>query len=207
VAWLFTDNVAANAPYVIHETGHVLGLPDLAFPGAGSTFNHWDAMATGGTIGVAGGMYAWHRWKLGWLDDAQIACLARAGRRTARVTPLERGGGVKAVVVRSGQTAYVARGPSTSRRGPRDLPERRACVLGRPPTPAQGWSLTCAIQIQSDRFDDRRRWRRCGGRWNATLDVGRGRDSRLNLGKVRFQVLAALADGSYRIRVTVAWRR
>jgi hypothetical protein len=59
-------------------------------------------MATGGTIGVAGGMYAWHRWKLGWLDDAQIACLARARRRTARVTPLERGGGVKAFVVRSG---------------------------------------------------------------------------------------------------------
>jgi M6 family metalloprotease-like protein len=202
VAWLFTDNVAANAPYVIHETGHVLGLPDLAFPGAGSTFNHWDAMATGGTIGVAGGMYAWHRWKLGWLEDAQIACLARAGRRTARVTPLERGGGVKAVVVRSGQTAYVAevRQPVAEDRG---ICQKGVLVYSvdlRPPL--KGGPSRGAIRIQSDRFDDRRRWRRCGGRWNATLDVGRGRDSRLDLGKVRFQVLAALADGSYRIRVT-----
>jgi M6 family metalloprotease-like protein len=207
VAWLFTDNVAANAPYVIHETGHVLGLPDLAFPGAGSTFNHWDAMATGGTIGVAGGMYAWHRWKLDWLDDAQIACLPRVGRRTARVTPLERAGGVKAVVVRSGQTAYVAEVRQ------RLAEDRGICQKGvlvysvdlRPPL--RGGPSRGAIRIQSDRFDDRRRWRRCGGRWNATLDLGRGRDSRLNLGKVRFQVLAALPDGSYRIRVTVTRRR
>jgi M6 family metalloprotease-like protein len=202
VAWLFTDNLAPNAPYVIHETGHVLGLPDLYFPGAFSTFNHWDAMATGGTIGVVGGMYAWHRWKLGWLDDAQIACLPHVGRRTARVMPLERAGGVKAVVVRSGQTAYVAEVRQ------RLAEDRGICQKGvlvysvdlRPPL--RGGPSRGAIRIQSDRFDDRTRWRRCGGRWNATIDVGRGRDSRLNLGKVGYQVLAALPDGSYRIRVT-----
>jgi hypothetical protein len=53
-------------------------------------------------------MHGWHRWKLGWLYDAQIACVPRVGRRTAQVMPLERAGGVKAVVVRAGQAAYVA---------------------------------------------------------------------------------------------------
>jgi hypothetical protein len=54
-------------------------------------------------------MFAWHKWKLGWLQDAQLGCVTRPGTTTHRLVALEVRGGKKAVVVRTGRyTALVA---------------------------------------------------------------------------------------------------
>lgn len=94
---------------VAHETGHTFGLPDL-YSFTGPTHQYvggWDVM--GNIAGAAPQFLGWHSWKLGWVRDHQVACLAGPGRRTVRLTPVERPGGTKIAVLRTGETtAYVA---------------------------------------------------------------------------------------------------
>lgn len=110
---------------VAHETGHTFGLPDLySFTGATHQYvGGWDVM--GDIAGHAPQYLGWHSWKLGWTRDAQVACLAAPGRRTVRLTPVERPGGTKIAVLRiSETTAYVAE----SRRAEGN--DRHACSAG-----------------------------------------------------------------------------
>ncbi|MEI5133751.1 hypothetical protein RB199_18245 [Streptomyces libani] len=101
--WRWGHKVAA------HETGHTFGLPDL-YSFTGSTHRYaggWDVM--GDIAGAAPQYLGWHSWKLGWTRDHQVACLPGTGRRTVRLSPVERPGGTKLAVLRTGQTtAYVA---------------------------------------------------------------------------------------------------
>ena len=94
---------------VAHETGHTFGLPDL-YSFTGPTHQYaggWDVM--GDIAGAAPQFLGWHSWKLGWTRDRQVACLAGPGHRTMRLTPVERPGGTKIAVLRTGETtAYVA---------------------------------------------------------------------------------------------------
>ncbi|MCO1574346.1 hypothetical protein M8C13_01055 [Crossiella sp. SN42] len=92
-----------------HEGGHLLSLPDTyGGPGGFGWTGGWDVM--GHMWGPAPDHFAWHKWKLGWLADTQIACLAtRGGAIEQTVTPVETEPGTKAVVVRYGaSTAYIA---------------------------------------------------------------------------------------------------
>ncbi|GAA0670436.1 M6 family metalloprotease domain-containing protein [Kitasatospora atroaurantiaca] len=93
-----------------HETGHTFGLPDLyAFTGTDyhRFVGGWDLM--GLISGPAPQHLGWERWKLGWIDDRQVACLPATGRRTVRLEAVERPGGTKIAVIRTGETtAYVA---------------------------------------------------------------------------------------------------
>ncbi|WP_244178895.1 M6 family metalloprotease domain-containing protein [Streptomyces rubellomurinus] len=93
-----------------HETSHTFGLPDLyAFT---ATDYHryvggWDLM--GNIAGAAPQHLGWERWKFGWIDDHQVACLPGAGSRTVHLKAVERPGGTKIAVIRtSDTTAYVA---------------------------------------------------------------------------------------------------
>ncbi|MGY4987289.1 M6 family metalloprotease domain-containing protein [Streptomyces nigrescens] len=101
--WRWGHKVAA------HETGHTFGLPDL-YSFTGSTHRYaggWDVM--GNIAGAAPQYLGWHSWKLGWTRDHQVACLPGTGRRTVRLSPVERPGGTKIAVLRTGETtAYVA---------------------------------------------------------------------------------------------------
>lgn len=110
---------------VAHETGHTFGLPDL-YAFSGDTHRYaggWDVM--GNIAGRAPQYLGWHSWKLGWIRDAQVACLPGRGQRTVRLTPVERKGGTKIAVVRTGETtAYVAE----SRRA--EGHDRTACSTG-----------------------------------------------------------------------------
>jgi M6 family metalloprotease-like protein len=93
---------------LVHETGHTFGLPDLYFePGdTHAAVRGWDLM--GNIAGRAPELLAWHKWKLGWLRDRQVDCVTEPGTTEHRIAAVERAGGTKAVVVRTGETtAYV----------------------------------------------------------------------------------------------------
>jgi M6 family metalloprotease-like protein len=105
-----------------HETGHVFDLPDLyhrPMDGKGDWDTYvgdWDLM--GSQFGLAPDLFAWHKWKMGWLEGRQVACVR--GPRPARLTlePLEAGPGnagifgpgrgTKLAVVRTGTDSALA---------------------------------------------------------------------------------------------------
>ncbi|MBM3311393.1 MAG: hypothetical protein FJY80_07785 [Candidatus Aminicenantes bacterium] len=104
--------------WVIHESGHTFGLPDLYSYGpvinevkVGSFFfcGGWDMM--GNIAGHSTDFLAWPKWKLHWIRDDQVDIVSRAtSSPTAhRLSPVETPGGTKMVVVRTGlTTAYIA---------------------------------------------------------------------------------------------------
>lgn len=94
-----------------HENGHDMGLPeDYNATGQGPTFaftGGWDVMGNLG--GHAPDLFAWEKWKLGWLTDSQVACVRGAESATVTLSPIEQAGGTKMAVVRTGRdTAWVA---------------------------------------------------------------------------------------------------
>lgn len=94
---------------LVHETAHTFGLPDLYLEPSEDqhgAVRGWDIM--GNIAGHAPDFFAWHKWKLDWLRDDQVDCVTRDGTTRHRLSAVERPGGTKAVVVRTGETtAYV----------------------------------------------------------------------------------------------------
>ena len=87
-----------------HETGHMMGLPDLYayqydpnnYPDQHRFVGDFSLM--GFIDGSAPGFFAFERWQLGWVDDAQIICQTTSDQTTT-ITPIETQGGIKAVIV------------------------------------------------------------------------------------------------------------
>ncbi|KAB1142757.1 M6 family metalloprotease domain-containing protein [Streptomyces luteolifulvus] len=84
-----------------HETGHVFDLPDLyhrPMDGKGDWDTYvgdWDLM--GSQFGLAPDLFAWHKWKLGWLEPRQVVCVPGTGSTRLTLEPLGAGPGVPAV--------------------------------------------------------------------------------------------------------------
>lgn len=109
-AWLSWGSKILN-----HETSHTFGLPDLyAFVPQwiwmGTSYysdyhyfvGGWDLM--GLISGQAPDLLAWHKWKLGWVADNQVDVVTKAGTTEHHLTPVERNGSNKLLVVRTGET-------------------------------------------------------------------------------------------------------
>lgn len=104
--------------WLIHETGHTFGLPDLYMYQPkiqGEEVDRyfyvggWDMMGNIG--GQSTDFLAWHKWKLHWIRDDQVDVVSAASAQPTRhsISPVEMPGGSKMVVVRTGlSTAYVA---------------------------------------------------------------------------------------------------
>lgn len=89
-----------------HENGHTFGLPDLYTQDGGGAVGHWDIMSE--DWGAGNDLLGWHKWKLGWLDETQVACAAASGTTEYTLTPLARTGGAKLVFVpTSSRTGYA----------------------------------------------------------------------------------------------------
>ncbi|MER7762669.1 M6 family metalloprotease domain-containing protein [Streptomyces sp. NPDC097619] len=80
-----------------HENGHVFGLPDLYTSEGGGAVGHWDIMSE--DWGANNDLLGWHKWKLGWLDSAQISCASRSGTTDHVLSPLAVEGGTKLAFV------------------------------------------------------------------------------------------------------------
>ncbi|WP_330266720.1 M6 family metalloprotease domain-containing protein [Streptomyces griseorubiginosus] len=105
-----------------HETGHVFDLPDLYHrpadgKGDWDTYvGDWDLM--GSQFGLAPDLFAWHKWKLGWLERRQVVCVRGPKPRRLTLEPLEAGPGnagifglgrgTKLAVVRTGVDSALA---------------------------------------------------------------------------------------------------
>jgi len=204
----FFDDTRSDARYAanvfIHETGHIFGLPDLydvPNPTYWRLFRYaggWDTMSWNEP---GGHFLAWEKWKLGWLDPAQLACVEGPGELTTTIAPLERPGGLKAVVVPTGiSSAFVV---EARRRIGQDA---RLCddgVLvysvdaGRP----SGAGPVHVYAAQRDTDGELRD--RCGPLYNATYDRAKGEVSRFADASagLSVQVLSSGANG-YRVKVT-----
>ncbi|KAF1810261.1 M6 metalloprotease [Eremomyces bilateralis CBS 781.70] len=93
-----------------HETGHTMGLPDLyPMDSAGRPTEYyvggWDLM--GLISGTSPDFFAWHKWKLGWIEDDQVACIGTKGTSSFTISPIERAEGIKAVAVRVSDTKAI----------------------------------------------------------------------------------------------------
>ena len=100
------DLTAWGAYWLNHEMGHTMGLPDL-YAYSGATHRFVGGFSLMGLIsGHSREYFGWERWLLGWVDDHQVSC-ARAGTNEVVLTPIERIGGTKIVVVPTGPTSVV----------------------------------------------------------------------------------------------------
>ncbi|MEV7444812.1 M6 family metalloprotease domain-containing protein [Streptomyces sp. NPDC091204] len=100
-----------------HETGHVFDLPDLYHrptdgKGDWDTYvGDWDVM--GSQFGMAPDLFAWHKWKLGWLDASQVDCV-QSGSSMHTLQPLAQAppnggtGGTRLAVIRTGPGSAIA---------------------------------------------------------------------------------------------------
>ncbi|MFC9146126.1 M6 family metalloprotease domain-containing protein [Streptomyces bacillaris] len=99
-----------------HETGHVFDLADLYHrptdgKGDWDTYvGDWDVM--GSQFGLAPDLFGWHKWKLGWLDGAQVVCVQGSADLTLEpvaAAPVPGGSiGTRLAVVRTGEDSVLA---------------------------------------------------------------------------------------------------
>jgi M6 family metalloprotease-like protein len=84
---------------LVHEVGHLFGLPDL-YPGGklaeDSLAGCWGLMSD---IFRASGFLGWHRHKNGWLDASRKTYVRDSGTTSFALTPLTESSGVSMVVL------------------------------------------------------------------------------------------------------------
>jgi M6 family metalloprotease-like protein len=204
----FFEDTRSDARYaanvLIHETGHILGLPDLydvPNPTFWSLFRYaggWDMMSWNDP---GGHFLAWEKWKLGWLGASQLTCLGSPGELTTTIGPLERAGGLKAIVVPTGiSSAYVIEARKRIGEDAR-LCEDGVLIYSVDASVRTGYGPVHVHAAQRDGNGDA--FNRCGPLYNATFDKASGEVARFadDAAGISVQVLSSSANG-YRVHVT-----
>ncbi|MBX9603462.1 MAG: IPT/TIG domain-containing protein [Bryobacteraceae bacterium] len=185
-----------------HETGHLMGLPDLyLFTGSDvhAPAGAWDNM---GLITAGAHFTAWQKRKLGWLDATQFLC-ATAPSMTVELAPLESSAGVRGVAVQTSPTrALVA---EVRRRTGQDagLCDEGLLVYSVDSSVASG-SGPLVVQRAVAGGSDAARISQCGPPYNATfhLEGGKPGTFRDPATGVSFEILGQQAGGPMNLRVT-----
>ncbi|TAK12653.1 MAG: hypothetical protein EPO32_07895 [Anaerolineae bacterium] len=101
-----TDLTYWGSTWLNHEMGHNMGLVDLYLYGSSNALRWVGEWSVMGLIdGKGHEHFAWERWQLNWVIDAQVACFPEGG--TTTLTAVEVPGGVKLIVVPVGGTRAV----------------------------------------------------------------------------------------------------
>ena len=159
-----------GSPVLVHETAHLWGLPDLYnnvspfFDDAGA----WDLMSQ--PEPMTPDLLAWHKWKLGWLDDAQVSCQVGAGELNVTLSPVGAPGGTKLAIVRTGPSTVL----TIEVRQPVGL-DADLCDSGVLITKVDTSVITGAdpgaVDVQSAQPDEAKDIARCGYLYNAPYDL------------------------------------
>ena len=189
---------------LIHETGHIFGLPDLYEYG----LPYWDLLRKVGgwdTMSwVAPGAYflAWHQKKFGWLPPRQMLCVT-SGQITQTIAPLEAHGGLKMIEIKTGPSAaYVI-----------EVRQRIGQDAGLCDTGVLIYSVKASVanglgpvRVQPAMAgNDQAMIESCGPRYNATFDLGAGEISTFSDSSRGVTVeLLSTASGSYSVSITKA---
>jgi M6 family metalloprotease-like protein len=186
---------------LVHETGHVLGLPDLYDANFDASDYHAQFKFVGGWsvmswVEPGGQFFAWEKWHLGWLDPSQIRCVDAKTTLEATVTPLEAAGGVKMIVAKtSDSTAYVVevRKPNASE----SFCDEGVLVYTVDSTIA---SARGPVQVKTAHTGaDAAKVALCSRLYDATLHAGQPYEDTA----VKVEALSAQADGSYTVRISL----
>ena len=103
------DSYGRGYRVLVHETGHLFGLPDLYLfhPDNTGEFRGpagaWDIMCD---LDDGRHFLGWHKFKLGWLDESQLIYF-KAGELAVKLTTLETAQGVKMIVLPSEHTSQL----------------------------------------------------------------------------------------------------
>lgn len=199
-----------GAAILDHELGHVFGLPDLYdVHGIGSSY--WDGLRFAGGwdlmswLGTDAGLTAWERWQLGWLDDAQVECVAAGTAVERTLTPLEEPGGQKALVFPTGpSSAYVVEVRQRLRE------DAGLCAGGvlvyRIDTSVDSGDGPLVVRPAQPDVPGAPELASCGPLWRAAFGVGGGEVSSFRDDAAGFSltVVANAAGGGYVVRAGAA---
>ena len=103
------DSYHRGSRVLVHETGHLFGLPDLYLfhvDATGSILTPagaWDIMCD---LDHGRHFLGWHKYKLGWLDEPQLIYFS-SGEICATLTSLESAHGVKMIVLPSEHSSQL----------------------------------------------------------------------------------------------------
>jgi M6 family metalloprotease-like protein len=200
------DSTGASHQMLTHELGHHLGLPDLSYkpdPQTPYDFTRvagWDMMDNPAGVFAGADYMAWNKWRLGWLDPAQIRGLTSPGTVTTTIAPVETAGGVKMVVAQTSPSFLYA----VEVRRHKGNDAQSSCdegVLVYTVDSTKRNGLGPKFVLPAKMGNDTARIITCGAKYEAPFDVGPGEVSTFEDGNVRIDVLST--DGvNYRVRVT-----
>lgn len=103
------DSYHRGCRVLVHETGHLFGLPDLYLFHAGATgeiltpAGAWDIMCD---LDQGRHFLGWHKYKLGWLDESQLIYF-NSGELSVTLTSLATAHGVKMIVLPSEHSSQL----------------------------------------------------------------------------------------------------
>ena len=92
------DSATNSFINLVHEMGHLFGLPDLYTPGEGAETSKAGCWSVMSDIFRARDFLGWHRHKNGWLPEERKEYVSQPTRQTFTLTPLSAGTGTAMVV-------------------------------------------------------------------------------------------------------------
>ena len=200
------DQSSAAHLMVTHETGHHLGLPDTSYkPDPETPYDFtfvagWDVMDNPAGMAHGGDLFAWSKWRLGWIDAKQVRGLTAPGSLEETVAPVETAGGVKLVVAQTSPTFLYA--IEVRRKLGNDASstcDDGVLVYTVDSTKRNGLGPKFVHAAQT--ATDESKVATCGLKYAAPFDVGPGEVSTFEDASVKVEVLST--DGvNYRVRVT-----